>query len=99
MIDVSVFEPDVQEAARSLAVVPDIHPEDFIFQFLVENPSFQSTKDAVNYYFSDGRKSAEKFESLVTDYLGSRSGRSSFWSLPRASGACRVTWRGLRHSL
>jgi SAM-dependent methyltransferase len=69
MIEVSVFKPDVQEAARSLAVVPDIHPEDFIFQFLVENPSFQNTKDAVNYYFSDGRKSAEKFESLVTEYL------------------------------
>ena len=46
---------------------PDIHDEDFIFEFLIENPSFKRVDDAINYYFMDGRNSARKLSGLIND--------------------------------
>jgi len=46
---------------------PDIHGEDFIFKFLIENPSFKCVDDAINYYFMDGRNSARKLSGLIKD--------------------------------
>ncbi len=70
MIDLSLFEADLREEAKQFAVAPDIHPEDFIFQFLAGNPCFQTKTLAVRYYFSDGRKSVDRLESLVAQHFG-----------------------------
>lgn len=44
---------------------PSVHDEDFIFRFLIDNPVFNDVRDAVRYYFSDGRKSAQQ----LSDYI------------------------------
>jgi hypothetical protein len=59
-----------EEQAQQLKVCPDIHPNDFIFQFLFENPSFQSKENAIQYYFNDGLKSAKKLSDLLTNICG-----------------------------
>ncbi len=50
-------------------MVPDIHKDDFIFQFLITNPSFLSKEDAINYYFKDGETSSQKLKLLITKLL------------------------------
>ena len=61
------FDDIIQDKAREYDVIPDIHDHDFIFQFLVENKSFKSVNDAINYYFMDGRKSARKLSGFIGD--------------------------------
>lgn len=56
-----------EKYAAHTGVLPDIHLDDFIFRFLIENPSFDSLESAVRYYFFDGRESAHK----LFDLLGS----------------------------
>lgn len=48
--------------------VPDkIHPADFIFQFLINNPVFKEKAHAVRYYFHDGMNSARKLNDLIKE--------------------------------
>jgi hypothetical protein len=51
--------------AEKFNVSPEIHPDDFIFRFLIENKSFVDQSAAVDYYFSDGRESALKLKSIL----------------------------------
>jgi len=48
-------------------VTPEIHPDDFIFRFLIGNQSFVDQDAAVDYYFSDGRESALKLKTILED--------------------------------
>jgi len=50
-----------------LQVCPAVHPEDFIFRFLYENPVFTSKLDAAAYYFNDGANSARQVSAVVRD--------------------------------
>ena len=45
-----------EEAARRHHVVSEIHPQDFIFHFLVENPVFDDKNQAIQYYFNEGEE-------------------------------------------
>lgn len=59
--------------ARETGVISDIHPDDLIYQFLIENPCFSNANDrAVQYYFYDGAKSAHKLKELLFSQLGLR---------------------------
>lgn len=51
-----------------LNVRPEIHWDDFIFRFLIDNPTFPSEVEAIRYYFQDGRKSAETLKSILSKY-------------------------------
>ena len=53
--------------ANDLGVHPDIHPDDFIFQFLIDNPCFSKPEEAIHYYFNDGRKSTNILAALVKE--------------------------------
>ena len=53
------------EAAQRHGVEAACHPADFIYEFVVRHPSFSSIKQAVDYYFDDGARSAAKFEAIV----------------------------------
>jgi hypothetical protein len=55
--------------AARLGVKPDIHDEDFIFQFVMSHPGFNSPADAASYYFDDGRKSADRVSALIARYM------------------------------
>ena len=54
-------------AAQRFSVVPDVHPEDFIFRFLLDHPVFVSKDMAISNYFDDGARSAEKLRWLLTE--------------------------------
>jgi hypothetical protein len=71
-------------------VVPYIHPEDFIFHFLVQNPCFNNDQDAaVRFYFYDGCRSAQKLSTLLSDFFGASNSRTRL--LEFASGYGCVT--------
>jgi SAM-dependent methyltransferase len=56
-------------AAEKLNVSPAVHPDDFIFRFIYENPVFEAKELAVNYYFNDGRRSAEKVRAAMDKWI------------------------------
>ncbi len=64
------YRADCDEAAARVGVNSEIHPEDFIFRFLIENPVFPTKRDAIAYYFNDGAKSAQKLRQLVSEVCG-----------------------------
>lgn len=51
---------DIQRFADENGVVSDIHPDDHIFRFLVEDAGLPTVERAVNYYFYNGADSAKK---------------------------------------
>lgn len=53
--------------AKKYGVSPEIHPDDFIFQFVINHPVFKSPELAVDYYFKDGQKSCLKLLSLIKE--------------------------------
>src|SRR5262245_57159822 len=65
-------EEAVGACAARLGVKPDIHGEDFIFQFIMSHPKFNSPADAVSYYFDDGRKSADRVSALIATHMPER---------------------------
>lgn len=58
---------DARLFASETGVVDGLHPADFIFQFLINNPVFKEKSNAVRYYFHDGMSSAKKLDSLVRE--------------------------------
>lgn len=64
---------EIAEACRAHAtnnsVGSQVHEDDFIFRFLIENPVFNCKDDAVRYYFNDGAKSAGKLRKLLFEEL------------------------------
>ena len=69
MVDPADHAEDALDRARLHGVVPDIHIEDFIFQFLITHHAFASKKDALHHYFSDGQKSCAKIMELISTFL------------------------------
>jgi hypothetical protein len=57
-------------AAQRWGVNAEIHPDDFIFHFLFDNPTFQSKEMAIEYYFDDGFSSAQKLLSVLKEICG-----------------------------
>lgn len=83
----------IAESARThagaLGVSPAIHLDDFIFQFLINNPCFENMDGAVKYYFYDGRKSAQTLAAMLTECGLEQSGPLSM--LEFASGYGCIT--------
>jgi len=46
-----------------------IHKEDFIFWFVYNHPRFKCEHDRFDYYFSDGKNSAEKLKNLCVNEM------------------------------
>jgi len=55
-----------REAAAATGVVAAVHPQDFIYWFCCRHPH-QTLEAAISYYFSDGARSAEKLDGIVTE--------------------------------
>lgn len=68
-----VVEPSLAKALSTFAraraqmhrVPPDVHENDFIYRFIVNNRTFLTRKAAVDYYFDDGRQSAEQLRAIL----------------------------------
>jgi len=56
-------------AAEQQTVEPTIHPRDFIYWFLCTHPHL-SHESAINYYYQDGGRSADKLAELVAQFTG-----------------------------
>ena len=66
-MDPSDYQAVFEEAAARHDVTHVVHPDDFIFRFLWENPAFKSKKDAIQYYFNDGANSARLLRRVLTE--------------------------------
>ena len=77
------------ESAKKYNVVSDVHHQDYIFQFLVNNQSFQSEDDAVEYYFNDASNSAKKLSYYISEICNIKD--KKFELLEFASGYGCVT--------
>ncbi len=64
---------ECERAGRQFKVSGDIHPEDFIFWFILDHPSFPTKAEAVDYYFAVGRESAQKVRTLIQEFSGAPS--------------------------
>ncbi|HZL41831.1 MAG TPA: methyltransferase [Verrucomicrobiae bacterium] len=53
--------------AKRWGVSPEVHPEDFIFRFIIAHSGFASKDAAIQYYFDDGAKSAQKLRKLLAE--------------------------------
>jgi SAM-dependent methyltransferase len=58
-----------REHANKWKVSPALHPQDFIFHFILKHPAFSDMDDAVRYYFDDARRSAELLKSVLENDL------------------------------
>src|SRR6516225_4005902 len=63
------FEQYCRESGKLCDAIPDVHPDDFIFKFIVGVPRFSDPRDAVSYYFSDGQSSAHKLREILSNDL------------------------------
>jgi hypothetical protein len=69
LTDPQDFGACILDRAKRFGVVSAIHSDDYIFQFLITNQSFQRKEDAVNYYFEDGQNSSTKLQQLVSRFV------------------------------
>jgi SAM-dependent methyltransferase len=76
--------------AAEFGVKPDIHLDDHIFRFLIENQSFDCIDSAVRYYFQDALKSSRNLKSII-DELQLRPSSGELKQLEFASGYGCVT--------
>jgi cyclopropane fatty-acyl-phospholipid synthase-like methyltransferase len=79
----------IEQYARETGVLSAVHPDDYIFRFLLENESFANHKDAVRYYFYDGKNSAQIIEKILFKKLGLDKDKTSI--LEFASGYGCIT--------
>lgn len=69
-IDLVEVTADIRWAAAELVVdktpdaQSDLHREDFIFQFVMTHPAFDTVAQSLNYYFTDGQNSAKQLAKL-----------------------------------
>jgi hypothetical protein len=81
--------PICERFAQLWGVSPDVHPDDLIFRFLLENPTFETPDHSVEYYFRNGAQSARTLLTLLTQICGI--GEGKFELLEFASGYGCVT--------
>ena len=54
---------------QDICVKNNIHPNDFIFHYIINHTDFSNFTSALDYYFSDGRRSACKLQSLCKEFF------------------------------
>ena len=83
---------EVQFHAGQYGVSPQIHENDFIYQFLIDHP--QIGEKAAEHYFKDGRNSAELLAKLVAEETDVDS--EAQWSLLEFASGYGCVTRHLR---
>jgi SAM-dependent methyltransferase len=66
---------EIEEIATRIGVRPNVHPADMIFHFVATNPCFPDSYQAIQYYFNDGKRSAERLRGLLETWLPGKQGR------------------------
>lgn len=65
----------IEEIAAGFGVRPAVHPADMIFHFIATNSCFPDSYQAIQYYFSDGKRSADRLRELLATWLPDKQGR------------------------
>jgi SAM-dependent methyltransferase len=58
-----------QEIAAKFGVSNEIHPDDHIYNFLINHAGFPTDTSRINYYFTDGKKSAGQIGDIISQCL------------------------------
>jgi hypothetical protein len=58
--------------AAEFGVSPVVHPDDFLWKFIVGLAAFPQPEDAARFYFSDGAQSAQKLLAIVNQKIQGR---------------------------
>jgi hypothetical protein len=64
----NIEESFINNLAIELNTSKEIHEADHIFNFLYNNPVFNSKVDAINYYFRDGLNSCVELNKIIKRY-------------------------------
>jgi len=59
--------PYASKAAERLGVSQDVHPNDFIYDYVLNHPNFSTLEGAVAEYFESGRRSAMMLSNLLVE--------------------------------
>jgi SAM-dependent methyltransferase len=90
------YKPLCESAALRWEVSPEIHPEDFLFQFVLNHPFHETEEKAIEAYFADGANSARTLHRILTEICGF--GKNQIHLLEFASGYGYVT-RHIKNTL
>jgi SAM-dependent methyltransferase len=60
---------NIDQTAKRYQTLPNMSEFDHIFRFIVTNPVFSSSELSINYYFMDGKNSAELLTNIINEYL------------------------------
>ncbi|MDD4735678.1 MAG: class I SAM-dependent methyltransferase [Kiritimatiellae bacterium] len=60
------YRPEQEKAAEKWNVVPDVHAEDFIYQYVLGHPGFETKQAAIQCYYDDGANSAKRLRELLS---------------------------------
>lgn len=55
----------IKAQAEKSGVSSAVHPEDHIFNYVINHSAFNSDVSRVRYYFEDGKRSSDKFRQLI----------------------------------
>jgi hypothetical protein len=58
-----------QEIAAEFGVSNEIHPDDHIYNFLINHAGLPTDTSRINHYFTDGKKSAGQIGDIISQYL------------------------------
>ncbi|WP_165585298.1 bifunctional 2-polyprenyl-6-hydroxyphenol methylase/3-demethylubiquinol 3-O-methyltransferase UbiG [Roseococcus sp. SYP-B2431] len=70
--ELSAVDEAIRDCAALYGVSPAIHPEDHIYNFVIQHPSFTTDAARVKYYFRDGAHSARTLCHIVGQHLPGR---------------------------
>ncbi len=59
-----------ESIARRYNVCPEIHPQDFLFQYIRDSGRLDTDEKATEEYFNDGANSARKLDNILRDLCG-----------------------------
>jgi SAM-dependent methyltransferase len=64
------YKEILERAAQQWRVSPEIHPDDFLFQWLCCQDGFESKEKAIQNYFNDGANSAQELAKILAEVCG-----------------------------
>lgn len=67
MINIKDYSEYINKYAIETNTSEMIHPEDFIFHFVINNPCFSKKEYAVRYYYKNGLDSTYLLENIITN--------------------------------
>jgi SAM-dependent methyltransferase len=85
-VDPAELEALLSEGAQPYGVVPAVHEDDFMWRYIFQSRHLPTPESAVQYYLSDGAKSAQQLKDLIAQYVPSADSEGRYSLLEFACG-------------